>query len=85
MTVPGAAGRNYDASVPGKHGGGIEIDVPGAQLNLRAHGNLHPQAGTVQFWIRSKPGQNIWKDGGEHCLFSAAAEERVLEPVEKKR
>ena len=75
----GAAGRNYDASVPGKHGGGIEIDVPGAQLNLRAHGNLHPQAGTVQFWIRSKPGQNIWKDGGEHCLFSAAAEERVLE------
>ena len=75
----GAAGRNYDASVPGRHGGGIEIDVPGAQLNFRSHGNLHPQAGTVQFWIRSKPGENIWKDGNEHCLFSAAAEQRVLE------
>ena len=75
----GAAGRNYDASVPGKHGGGIELDVPGAQLNLRAHGNLRPEAGTVQFWIRSKPGQNIWQDGKEHCLFSAAAEQRVLE------
>ncbi len=75
----GAAGRNYDASVPGKHGGGIEFDVPGAQLNFRSHGNLRPQAGTVQFWIRSKPGENIWRDGEEHCLFSAAAESRVLE------
>ncbi len=75
----GAAGRNYDASVPGRHGGGIEIDVPGAQLNFRSHGNLHPQTGTVQFWIRSKPGENIWQDGNEHCLFSAAAEQRVLE------
>ena len=75
----GAAGRNYDASVAGKHGGGIEIDVAGAQLNFRSHGTLHPQGGTVQFWIRSKPGENIWKDGEEHCLFSAAAEERVLE------
>ncbi len=75
----GAAGRNYDASVPGRHGGGIEIDVAGAQLNFRSHGNLHPQGGTVQFWIRSKPGENIWQDGEEHCLFSAAAEQRVLE------
>ncbi len=75
----GAAGRNYDASVAGKHGGGIEIDVPGAQLNFRSHGTLRPEGGTVQFWIRSKPGENIWKDGEEHCLFSAAAEERVLE------
>ncbi len=75
----GAAGRNYDASVAGKHGGGIEIDVPGAQLNFRSHGTLRPEEGTVQFWIRSKPGENIWKDGEEHCLFSAAAESRVLE------
>ncbi len=75
----GAAGRNYDASVAGKHGGGIEFDVAGAQLNFRSHGTLRPEGGTVQFWIRSKPGENIWKDGEEHCLFSAAAEQRVLE------
>ena len=75
----GAAGRNYDASVPGKHAGGLEIDVPGAQINLRAHGNLRPQTGPVQFWVCSRPGENISKDGEAHCLFSAAAESRVLE------
>ena len=75
----GAAGRNYDASVSGRYGGGIEIDVPGAQINLRAHGNMRPDRGTVQFWVRSKPGRNIWRDGRRHCFFSAAAVRRDLE------
>ena len=75
----GAAGRNYDVSVPGRFGGGIEIDIPGAQMNLRGHGNMRPDRGTVQFWVRSIPGQNIWRDGLRHCLFSAAAVHRDLE------
>ena len=59
----GAAGRNYDALRGGQARGRAQIDNPGAQINLRAHGNLRPAGGSVQFWVRSKPGQNIWKDG----------------------
>ena len=75
----GVAGRGYDTTVAGKHGGGIEIDIPGAQINFVARGNMRAARGTVQFWLKSKPGRNIWSDGKEHWLFSAVALKRNLE------
>ena len=75
----GAAGRNYDAAVAGRHGGGLEIDAPGAQMNFSARNNMRAERGTVGFWIRSKPGRKIWSDSQDHWFFSAAASENNLE------
>ena len=60
---PGADGRAnglwFDAAVPGKSGGGVEIDAGQSQIHFSAKGNLRPDRGTLQFWVRGKPGANI--------------------------
>ena len=61
-----ANGRGYEAAAGRYGGGGIEIDVSGAQVNYAARGNMRAARGTVRLWVRSKPGGDIWKDGKEH-------------------
>ena len=74
-----ANGRGYEAAAGRYGGGGVEIDVSGAQVNYAARGNMRAARGTVRLWVRSKPGTDIWKDGKEHWFFSAAAVPMNLE------
>ena len=49
------------------------IDAVDAQINFLGKGNMRPAKGTIQFWLRSKPGKNIWNDGLDHWFISARA------------
>ena len=72
-TAKGASGKNFKTPVSGKFGSGVELDEVEAQINFMGKGNLRPNKGTIQFWLRSKPGKNIWNDGRDHWFVSARA------------
>ncbi len=69
----------FDASVAGKHGGGVEVDAGQSQLHFSAKGNMCPDRGTLQFWVRARQGGNIWNDGKEHWFVSARAIDNDLQ------
>ena len=80
---PLAGGFGCDPKVDGKFGKGVAIYGMSNHLNYRGYGNLNRDKGTVQFWVKSKPGTNIWNDGKDHYFFATHYLDRAMGLMKK--
>ena len=56
--------------VPGKYGKAVDCSGTGAYISYQGRSSISAIKATVQFWVRSGPKKNMWKDGRDHFLFS---------------
>ncbi|MHB8997488.1 MAG: LamG-like jellyroll fold domain-containing protein [Armatimonadota bacterium] len=54
---------------PGKWGQGLYVGVPDGRYDVDASKLLVGQAGTVEWWVRPRPGQRLWQDQGWHYFL----------------
>ena len=80
---PLAGGFGCDPKANGKFGKGVAIYGISNHLNYRGYGNLNRDKGSVQFWVKSKPGTNIWNDGKDHYFFATHYLDRAMGLMEK--
>ena len=68
-----AAGGSYRVKLgaPGKWGRALELTEKGSIAHFRAGPSVNSRHGTIDLWVRSKPGTNLWRDGREHWLLCA--------------
>ncbi|MGC9319533.1 MAG: hypothetical protein ACP5KN_15995 [Armatimonadota bacterium] len=57
----------------GRWGGALELTERASVAHFRGDANINPRQGTIELWVRSAPGTNIWGDGEEHWLFDGVA------------
>jgi len=65
--VAGAVGDHWE--VEGKFGKALYLSVPDGRFDVDASGLGIGPAGTVEFWVRPRPGQRLWHDQGWHYFL----------------
>jgi hypothetical protein len=67
-TIPaGATGETKLA--PGQWGQGLYVGVPDGRYDVDASKLALGQAGTIEWWVRPRPGQRLWQDQGWHYFL----------------
>lgn len=54
---------------PGKWGRGLYVGVPDGRYDVDASKLAFGEAGTVEWWVRPRPGQRLWQDQGWHYFL----------------
>lgn len=63
----GATGETKLA--PGKWGQGLYVGVPDGRYDVDGSKLALGQAGTIEWWVRPRPGQRLWQDQGWHYFL----------------
>ncbi|MGE5531670.1 MAG: hypothetical protein ACM3VW_06105, partial [Bacteroidota bacterium] len=53
----------------GKWGQGLYVGVPDGRYDVDASKLALGQAGTIEWWVRPRPGQRLWQDQGWHYFL----------------
>jgi len=85
--VPGRFGQAVELPAIGPHGevSGNVKEVPAVNLLYEARQNCPARRATVEFWVKSQTGTNIWADGRDHTFFNMDPTQPVTlrgQPVE---
>ena len=70
--VPGKQGKAVLLAGIGPYGRirGNSKKVPVVNLLYTALQNVPSRRATIEFWVKSQPGRNIWADGRDHVFFN---------------
>jgi|GEM_PF-1935244 len=65
--VTGAVGDHWQ--VEGKFGRALYLAMPDGRFDVDASGLKLGPTGTIEFWVRPRPGQRLWHDQGWHYFL----------------
>lgn len=73
-TIPDGVSGEHRAAV-GRFGGALYLAAPDGRYVLDTGGLRFGPRGTIEWWVRPRPGQRLWHDQGWHYFLHAAPAE----------
>ena len=74
---PRMGGMHWSPEQPGRFGKGVLVSHPKAYMLVMGKGNASSDDVTIDFWLRSETGKDIFTDGKEHYLLTIQFESRI--------